>query len=376
MSRFTSPLRVPVLLMVRELNLGGSERQLAEIAQALDRDRFEPHVGCFRPNGIRADDLKGAGVPVVEFPVRSFRQVSVISAARQLGAYIRQHGIRLVHTFDVPANLFGVPAARALSKAIVISSQRAHRDLTPGLTRGLLRLTDRMVDGIVVNCDAVRRQLIDEDRVQPSLIHLCYNGIDTDEFSPGQATRPEALRDASSVIGIVCALRPEKDLHTLLQAFAHVRGIDSRLKLAIVGSGPSLNELLATADRLGISDRCLFEPATTRVADWLRSIDVFVLPSRSEALSNSLMEAMACGCAVVASRVGGNVELVQDGRTGLLFESGNADELSLALRRLIENQDLRSQLGDAAAREMREAFSLQRSAGRMAEIYSALLPMP
>jgi glycosyltransferase involved in cell wall biosynthesis len=368
--------KTPVLLMVRELDLGGSERQLAEIAKALDRDRFEPHVGCFRPGGLRGNELRAAGVPVVSFPVRSFRHPSVLTAARQLGRYVRQHHIQVVHTFDVPSNLFGVPAAKALSKAVVISSQRAHRDLTPGLTRRLLRLTDRLADGSVVNCDALRRQLINEDGVPADLIHLCYNGVDTDEFFPAEATRPEALNGASTVIGIVCALRPEKDLPTLLHAFANSRKDDPKLKLAIVGSGPSLNELATTAGRLGISDSCVFEPATTHVADWLSAIDVFVLPSRSEALSNSLMEAMACGCAVVASRVGGNGELVDEGRNGLLFESGNVDELSAALRQLIENPAQREQLGAAAARTMREKFSLAKSAQRMAEIYTSLLPMP
>src|SRR5687768_794248 len=131
---------VPVLLIVRELDLGGSERQLAEIARALDRTRFEPHVGCFRPDGIRGRELRDAGVPIVRFAVHSFRHPSVLAAARHLARYVREHGIRLVHSFDVPSTLFMVPAAQALTSAIVLSSQRAHRDLTPGPRRYLLRM--------------------------------------------------------------------------------------------------------------------------------------------------------------------------------------------------------------------------------------------
>ena len=103
------PAPVPVLLMVRELNLGGSERQTAEIAKALDRSRFDPRVGCFRPKGLRADELRSAGVPVVHFPVPSLASVK---GALRIAAYIREQNIRLVHTFDTPANLYGVPAAR------------------------------------------------------------------------------------------------------------------------------------------------------------------------------------------------------------------------------------------------------------------------
>ena len=129
------------------------------------------------------------------------------------------------------------------------------------------------------------------------------------------------MRDAALVVGVVCVLRPEKGLETLLDAFAEVHAIEPGLKLAIVGSGPCLPDLQERARALGIIERCVFEPATPRVADWLRGIDIFVLPSLSEALSNSLMEAMACGCTVAASRVGGNPELVAHGETGMPFRA-------------------------------------------------------
>jgi glycosyltransferase involved in cell wall biosynthesis len=109
------------------------------------------------------------------------------------------------------------------------------------------------------------------------------------------------------------------------------------------------------------------------VADWLRKIDIFVLPSLSEALSNSLMEAMASGCAVTASKVGGNVELVQPGVTGLLFSPRAADELAANLRRLIQDEALRIEMAANAVRFIKNGFSLSASAQRMAGIYEAQL---
>src|SRR3974377_2527773 len=140
------PRPCPVLLMSRALSLGGSERQLAEIARSLDRSRFEPHAGWFRAEGFRGEELRLGGVPVVEFAVRSFAGPSVLTGVRAMGRYLQAHEIRLVHTFDVPSNLFGVPAARLFRVPRVISSQRAHRALTPGLRRRLLRVTDRLTD--------------------------------------------------------------------------------------------------------------------------------------------------------------------------------------------------------------------------------------
>src|SRR5579871_4870311 len=97
---------VPVLLMTQSLDLGGSERQMTQIARSLDRSQFLPHVGCFKPGGMRDRELRAAGVPVIQFPVTSFKNFSVLTGARMLRQYIREHQIGLVHAFDTPSNLF------------------------------------------------------------------------------------------------------------------------------------------------------------------------------------------------------------------------------------------------------------------------------
>ena len=135
-----------------------------------------------------------------------------------------------------------------------------------------------------------------------------------------------------------------------------------------------LPDLETRARELGIADVCLFAPATCQVPEWLRHIDIFVLPSLSEAFSNSLMEAMACGCCAVASRVGGNPELVEDGVRGLLFKAGDAADLADALGRVILNPELRGLLADAGHDFLHAHFSTATAAGRMAEIYSQLIP--
>jgi len=156
----------------------------------------------------------------------------------------------------------------------------------------------------------------------------------------------------------------------LLDAFARVRR--SGLKLLIVGSGSMLGELRLQAAASGITSDCTFVPATGKVSEWLQAIDIFVLPSRSEALSNSLLEAMACGCCPVASRVGGNMELIRHGENGMLFEAGNVEQLSNVLQTLVELRILREQLA-ARARSTAQKFSMAGSARRMGEIYAELI---
>ena len=140
----------------------------------------------------------------------------------------------------------------------------------------------------------------------------------------------------------------------------------------VVGSGPMLAELEALAARLGVAATCRFEPATSQVAERLRGFDIFVLPSLSEALSNSLMEAMACGCCAVASDVGGNPELVRHGETGLLFRAGDAAELAARLGLALRDGQLRRKLAESGARFIRESFSVETAVRRMEAIYLRL----
>ena len=359
-----------VLLVARELDLGGSERQLAVTAMGLDRALFHPHVACFRGGGIRARELRRAGVPVLELGVRSLVSLSAWRAARRLGRYLARHRIQAVHAFDVPAVLFAVPAARLYRVPVVLSSQRAHRALTPGLTRHLLRLTDRIADGIVVNSKAVAGELIAEDGVPPSLLHLAYNGIDTGRFRPEGSRATLPWPEPHVTIGVACALRPEKGLVTLLDAFAHIRTRRPEARLLIVGGGPMEAGIQEKAREFRLGSACHFQPPVEEVAPWLRAMDIFVLPSLSEALSNSLMEAMACGCCAVASDVGGNPELVADGHTGLLFPAGNSRALAAILESLVENQALRARLAEAGCGWIHEGFSSEAAARRMGRIYA------
>jgi glycosyltransferase involved in cell wall biosynthesis len=256
---------------------------------------------------------------------------------------------------------------------VVLSSQRAHRSLTPGATRQLLRLTDRMVDGIVVNSRSVARELAAEDDVPASMVRLAYNGVDTGLFQRDGPRAELPWTDATLVIGVICALRPEKGLLTLVEAFERMRATDRGakppgVKLLIVGSGPMLEQLRARAGA-----DCYFQPAQRDVVPWLRAIDIFVVPSLSEALSNSLMEAMACGCCPVASDVGGNPELVADGTSGLLFPAGDSGALATLLARLVEDAALRRRLAGNAADRMRAGFTRAASARAMGAIYDEYL---
>jgi glycosyltransferase involved in cell wall biosynthesis len=355
--------------MVRELNLGGCERDLTKVAIGLDRGQFTPFVGCFHPHGFRFAELRSAQVPVIQFAVKSFASPTTLNVARQFGRFIAENKIQIVHAFDVPSNIFAVPAARWFRVPTVISSDLQFRELVPKLHRRMLRLVDALAHKTVVNSDAVRRSLIAHQGVPAAKIYLSHNGVDTSLFYPAPAQGKPRFFEDSLVIGTLCALRSEKRVDLLIDAFAQLRRLRSDAKLLIVGSGAMLPSLQQQARSKGVEQFCLFQPATPDVAAWLRMMDTFVLTSESESFPNVLLEAMACGRCVVASNVGGVPELVTDGVNGLTFPIGDAAALAACLIRLAQDPALRSTLATAAAQTARQNFKIELAVERLQDLY-------
>jgi glycosyltransferase involved in cell wall biosynthesis len=364
---------IPVLIMVRELNLGGVERDVAKIAMTLDRSRFDPHVSTFNAHGLRYEELERAGVPLLHLPLTSLFSANCIASVRKMRRYIGEHNIQVVHSYDA-SGVFGIPVARSAGVPVVIGSQLSYRGILDWRTQFLLRTSDKLADAILVNCEAIRKYMIADEGIEEPRVELCYNGVVTSEFYPSEEPRPPELAGASIVIGTVCVLRPEKALPVLQEAFAKVRHLKPGMKLLLVGSGPELPGLQANAARLGISADSVFIPAARDVAKWMRALDIYVLSSNSEAFSNSLLEAMACGRAVIGSCVGGTPEMVgTEGDRGFLFEKGNVEDLSSKLETLILDDALRKEVGVRAAEFVRENLTIEIAAERTGAMYERLL---
>lgn len=360
---------VPILLMVRELGLGGCENDLTKLARAIDRTRFVPHVGCIRPNGIRRAELDAAHVPIVQLPITSLISSSYLGGARILGRYIREHDIHLIHTFDAAMDMVAVPIAWFYRVPVVVKSHLGFRDDYPTRLGFLFPMTDRMTDAFVVNSRAVQADLVSHG-VPARRTHLCYNGVDTSIFRPSGEPRDH---DGEIVIGTICALRPEKRLDWLVEAFARVQKQAPNLRLLIVGNGAVREALERQVAELGIGGVTRFEPATQDVPTWLQRIDVFALTSETESFPNALLEAMACGRCVVASNVGGVAEMVDEGKNGLLFEVGNVEQLAAKLAVAAQDSALRRTLGEEAARTAVERFSIERNVRCIESLYETLL---
>jgi len=363
----------PVLLLVESLGHGGCERDVTKIAVGLDRNRFEPHVGVFRPGGFLTARLEAAGVPILALPLRSFVNSSMVVAARQMGAYIRRHGIQLVHAFDVPSDIFSAPVARWYGVPAVVTSQLSYRSMYVASRRAALRVTDWLSHRIVTNSQAVAESLRKSAGFPSSKLYLCYNGVDPLDFYPGPRTRVPEFEGASLIVGSVCVMRPEKRMDWLLEAFAAISRTEPGLRLLLLGSGPETPRLLKLRDRLGLREICHFEPTRPNAADWMRGMDIFVNASSIESFPNAVLEAMACGCCVIGSNVGGIPELITNDRDGLVFESTSPADLTAAIRRAAGEPELRQRLRQQAVVTAHQRFSMKVTLDRTEALYESLL---
>jgi glycosyltransferase involved in cell wall biosynthesis len=245
-------------------------------------------------------------------------------------------------------DMVAIPIGWASRVPVLVKSHLWYRRPLRRADKLWLAVTDRMVNAIVVNSRAAQSELVEEHGVSPEATHLCYNGVDSRVFHPAESAQRSST-PLSVTIGAVCALRAEKRVDLLLDAFARVRqeGIDARLVL--VGSGPMLERLESQRRKLQLEATSEFHPTTSDVASWLREIDIFVLSS------------------------GGVPELVQHASNGLLFEAGSVDQLVAQLRTAACNSDFRRTLGAAAARTALEEFSIERNVQCTERLYERLL---
>ncbi len=366
-----------ILIGLRELGIGGTERQACVVARLLQSRGYRVTVGCFVAEGLRRQELDDAGVEVHKIEVNSFASWRSVAEAWRTRRWIRDREIQLVHCFDYPTAIF-FAAAFAPGKPIpLVTSLRMFRSLLHQPYRWMLQQAERISDRIVVNSDEVRQDLIQREKMDASRLRLLYNAVDPDEFPPPESLdprpRPPELAEAALVIGCVCGIRVEKDLPTLMRAFAVLRNEHPGIRLALVGSGPAEPQIEALRIDLALQEVCVLIPQTRDTQTWLAAIDIFVLPSLSEALSNALLEAMSSECAAVASRIGGNVEIIEDGINGHLFPAGNVAALTEKLRALIVDKDARLRLAEAGRRSVQERFSPEAAARTITAIYRELL---
>ncbi len=360
-----------VLLLGDTLGLGGTEGQFVEIATGLSRSGWDLSVSCLRAEGPLRARLEAAGLSPSSCGPRSLRSPRLLLAVLALGRRLRARRIHVVHAFDFYSNVLGVLAGRLARVPVVVASQRDLGDLRPPFQRRIHGTVLRLAHRVLVNSPAVVERLPQGPALDPKRIVLIPNGVDAERFSPRTSAR--ARRGERVMIGTLGNLRPEKGLADLIRAAVLVREHCPEARFVVWGDGPLRPDLDRSIEELGLGGVVELRGRTTAPEAALRELDIFALPSLSEACSNGLLEAMATGLAVVATRVGGNLALVEDGDSGLLVPAGDPAALAKALTLLSEQPALASTLGARARERVLAEFGLEPMLTRVEALYEQAL---
>jgi len=356
-----------VFLMTDSFATGGSERQFVTLAGSLNRDSFRIHLGCIQKTGGFLPGLEYTD----EFPVGGNLYGPASWRMRmQLGSHLRRQRIAIAHAFDFYTNLALIPVARLAGVPIVIGSQRQIGDLLSSAKALAQLAVFRGCDRVVCNSHAAARQLI-EQGVGRRRVVVIGNGLPPSAFAPAQPALPRlpgVLR-----VGMVARMNTLSKNHKLfLHAAARIASQFPGAQFVLVGDGPLRPELEKGAERLGLGPRAVFLGDRRDIPAVLASLDVSVLPSDSESLSNAILESMAAGVPVIASDVGGNPELLGHGR-GLLVNPGSEEALVQAMASLLRDEGLRTQISEKAGGFAVENFSVENLRQRHEELYTELL---
>lgn len=361
------PTRAGVFLMSNNFETGGSERQFAALATCLDPTRFRVELGCITRIG---DFLQGLPTPV-EFAVGgNLYGIRSWQARARLARHLRRAKISIAHAFDFYTNLTLIPAAKMAGVPVVIGSQRQLGDLLPAAKSRAQLFALRWSDCVVANSRAAAGRLISHG-ILASRVAIIRNGLPPSSFAP---TAP-ALHRLPGVlrVGMIARMNTRSKNHTqFLRAAAELHSRFRNLEFVLVGDGPLRPEFEKQAFDLGIGEQTRFLGDRKDIPALLASLDISVLPSESESLSNVIIESMASGVPVVATNVGGNAELLGDER-GILVSSGDADAVANAIDHLLRLPELRSRLGHRAKQFAQKHFTLEEMQWRHEELYSRLL---
>jgi len=374
--------RTPIRLafFVDSMDVGGSELNAIRTLERLDRSRFALsvfHTGWQGPLLARYQELR---VPMHRVRIRGFRRPETLLSGIRLARTLRRERIEILHAHDIYSNILAIPFGRLARVPVVIASRR-WLGAVPGPGHVVAnRHASRWATAVLANSASVARAVREEDGVREEVVKVIPNFVDEAAFLEYPADRRARLLGSlgippgAVVVGIVARLHPVKNHAVLIEAMEPLLADRPELHLLIIGEGPLRSDLEARVRSVGWTERIHFVGQQPQHPNPHGLLDVSVLCSRSEGFPNAVIEAMAAGKPVIATAVGGIVDAVLDGETGILVSPpGDAAVLGRALGRLLDSADQRLALGEAGRRHARNEYFVDGVLGRLSDWYESLL---
>lgn len=382
--------KIKVVRVIARLNIGGPAIHVTALTAGLDPSRFESLLvtGTENPGeGSLMDAALARGIrPVVIAAIVGEASLKPrdVTALVALYRLIRKERPQIVHTHTAKAGFLGRVAARLAGVPMVVHTYHGHvlhgyyGPMKTRLLRRMERALARMTDRIIAVSEHVKADLVGYGVARPEKISVIPLGFDLEPFFNSAAYRGAFQRElglgnGARLVGIVGRVFPIKNHRLFLDAAARVAGEEGHARFVVVGDGILRPEMEAHARRLGITDRVIFTGWRRDLPRIYPDLDVLVVSSKNEGTPVSAIEAMASGCPVVATRVGGLPDLIDDGKTGCLVPSEDAPALAAAILRVLRDPDAAGRIGRAAQAQVRERFRVERLIGDLEGLYTALL---
>lgn len=369
------------------LGTGGLENGLVNIINRFPPSRYRHVIICLSHAQDFSRRLTAPDVEVIELHKKPGHDPGMYW---RLWRHLRRLRPAIVHTRNLAAlETQALGLLMPGCKRVHGEHGRDMHDLDGSIRKyqWLRRALSPLIHRFIAVSRDLSRWLVETVHIPEDKVTQIYNGVDTQRFTPRAADEPGDLpavlpegfqaTDDSVVFGTVGRLAAVKDQQLLLVALHNLvrerPALRASLRLVIVGDGPERGSLTALIDSLELNGLVWLAGDREDIPELLRSMDIFVLPSLGEGISNTVLEAMASGLPVIATSVGGNPELVQERTTGLLFPAGDADALTRAITTLIDDPSLRQAMGRAAEAHIRQTFDWQRTVESYLSLYDALL---
>jgi|WetSurMetagenome_2_1015567.scaffolds.fasta_scaffold03437_8 glycosyltransferase involved in cell wall biosynthesis len=355
--------KIKILHIIPTLAAGGAEKTVVELVKFIDREVFDVQVLCLRAGGFWEEELRSAKVP---YAIIGNLRRPIIFNFFKIIKFIRVAKPDIVHTHLFGADFYGRLAARLAGVKNIISTEQ-NLNLSEGKFKKLAKyFTAKLAIKIVAASGAIKKYLIEQEGVPADKIEVIYNGVEIEKFLKQNR---EYNNNRQLVIGSIGRLTHQKGFDYLLEAMVKIDGV----KCLIAGVGEEKNSLAEKIKELGLSEKVELVGLKKDVSDFLASLDVFVLPSRWEGFGIVILEAGLSGLPVIASRVDGILEIIDDGQNGLLFMPGNTEELVDKIKSLLVNPAERARLGKNLQQKIQEKFLIQKIVKQYEALYLQVL---
>lgn len=379
----TAPRAMPpvgVCFMLDQLRHGGTEHWVLRLIKHLNREQVVPSLCLLDGESEESQSMEPDDCEVIRLGVKSLKSLRDWSKARQLSRFLRERHVDILQThFPDSLNYGGVVAKVAGVPHVLHTNFGDDFTHAPLLTRTIGRWANRLlaaksVSGAITNCEACRQDVLADGWPEGKPVYVIENGISLDAYQDGRWEEKDAAPRSEGPynVGIVAMLREEKCHNLLVTAAAIVRNVRDDVIFHFAGEGPMRAPLEAQIKELGLKHHVELHGLVEDIPEFLRHVDIAVLCSKNEGLPHAILEYMAARTPTIATAVGGNVEVVQDGVTGRHVVPHDAAALADAVLELVDNPSLRHQMGQAAWTRVQEHYSTQAMIARFEGLYQSV----